>query len=409
MQLELFEAVREVYEESKSNVSQGQLYSEVARKLGVNPNDHVKKVGKSQASHNLFHRKIRWCQMALKQQKLIENVSKGTWRLTGKEKEKITVIEQGKSILAMSTKLGIAICAKAETVFNEGIIKEDINLVLTSLPYPLQNPRLYGGPSDEKQWVDFIMTVLEPIIKRLGEGASMLLNIGQDCFLEGLCAKKLHIERLTIALVDAGLFLVDRIAWASNKIPSPYFYACKIKKLLLAGYEPCLWLTNNPKALRSDNQRVLLPHSEKHKKYVARGGVKKASHSGDGAHIKSQGDFGTLSKGKIPTNVVYIPNKCKDNEMVNAYADALGIVRHGAKFPTNLARFFIKLLSREGDFVVDPMAGTLNVGHAAEELNRKWVNIDMVWDYVRQGFIRFEKYDAYYNPAFLNPPLIRAA
>lgn len=409
MQLNLFGEVRKVYQAADGEVGQDELYAKVAKAVGIDVNECVESIGNAQQKCNTFKRAVRWCQQSLKDKRLIERVGRAKWRAIGRSKEQLIAIEQGKSILAVSTKLGLAICAKAETVFDQGIIDEDIHLVLTSLPYPLNNPRLYGGPSCEREWVDFVMGVLEPLSKRLADGASLVLNVGVDCFVKGEPTRKLHIERLVLALDDCNLKLIDRVIWESNKIPSPYYFACKEKKLLLSGYEMCLWLTNNPKRLMSNNQRVLKPHSKKHVDWVEKGGNRKVYRSGDGANDKRVGAFSTLSAGKIPTNVINIPNTCARNRKVNKYADSIGVVRHGAKFPIALAKFWIEFLTEEGQLVVDPMAGTLCTGDAAEQLNRRWVNVDYVWDYIRQGFVCFSGKDVYFNPDFLNPPIILTA
>jgi len=47
--------------------------------------------------------------------------------------------------------------------------------------------------------------------------------------------------------------------------------------------------------------------------------------------------------------------------------------RHPARFPVALPDFFIRLLTRPGDLVVDPFAGTCTTAVAAERLERRWL------------------------------------
>jgi site-specific DNA-methyltransferase (adenine-specific)/site-specific DNA-methyltransferase (cytosine-N4-specific) len=47
--------------------------------------------------------------------------------------------------------------------------------------------------------------------------------------------------------------------------------------------------------------------------------------------------------------------------------------RHPARFPVALPDFFIRLLTRPGDLVVDPFAGTCTTAVAAERLGRRWL------------------------------------
>ena len=47
--------------------------------------------------------------------------------------------------------------------------------------------------------------------------------------------------------------------------------------------------------------------------------------------------------------------------------------RHPARFPVALPDFFVRLLTRPGDLVVDPFAGTCTTAVAAERLGRRWL------------------------------------
>lgn len=47
--------------------------------------------------------------------------------------------------------------------------------------------------------------------------------------------------------------------------------------------------------------------------------------------------------------------------------------RHPARFPLSLPNFFINLLTRPNQMVVDPFGGTGTTALAAEKLNRCWL------------------------------------
>lgn len=406
-QLDLFGAVQSAYANSCGPLPQKELYKSVAETIGVDPKNYVAEVGK-QKNVNLFYRKIRWVQQSLKQSKLLERVEDGMWQLIGKAKEQLHQITANKSILAMSTDLGIIICSKSENVFDEGVIEGEVDLVLTSPPYVLNKARAYGGV-DSKEWVSFIMGIINRIIPRLSDGASIALNIGQDSFIQGMPARHTHIERLTIAMEDAGLYLVDRLIWGSNKAPGPYAWVSLNRQQLNVGYEFVLWFSNNPLKLRSSNQRVLTPFSESHKKFVKSGGSRSAGVSSDGAYRKSVGDYSKTdieNGGRIPTNYLYFANKCKYNEQVNRYAkERLHCPTHGAKFPLALINFLVNFLSRPGDTVLDPFAGTSTVGQSCQMLGRNFIMIEPILEYVQQSFIRFSSLtkDFWINPALITP------
>lgn len=126
----LRDAVETAYLENGGSLEQSNLYKIVTEKLNLNPEHFKSKVG-SQNNVNLLFRKIRWIQQSLKEERLLTRIDRGVWEVSGKAKEKLHTIEQGKSVIAMSTTLGVMICSKTESVFGNDIIDEEVDLVLT--------------------------------------------------------------------------------------------------------------------------------------------------------------------------------------------------------------------------------------------------------------------------------------
>ena len=58
-------------------------------------------------------------------------------------------------------------------------------------------------------------------------------------------------------------------------------------------------------------------------------------------------------------------------------------------FPTALPEFFIRMLTDEGDTVLDPFGGSNTTGWVAESLERRWVTIDVEEDYVENSRFRW--------------------
>jgi site-specific DNA-methyltransferase (cytosine-N4-specific) len=138
----------------------------------------------------------------------------------------------------------------------------------------------------ESQWVDFITEALEPIVKNLVPGGSVVLNISNDIFEPKRPSRSLYVERMVIALHDRlGLSLMDRWPWVNlSKPPSPTHWACVNRQQLCSGWEPVFWFTNDPERVRSDNRRVLQPHTEKHQQLMSQGGDSRVASYGDGAY-----------------------------------------------------------------------------------------------------------------------------
>ncbi|MCG9576129.1 site-specific DNA-methyltransferase [Vibrio tubiashii] len=408
-QLELFEAVEEAYAEA-GVLSQQQLYDRVADNLNISPNDPQYYGMAGSKKHNLLYRQIRFIQQSLKTKKLLVNVDRGIWRYEGKKKELEMPVE-GKSILALSTKLGVVIASDCRDVFDNNVIEGTVDLVVSSPPYLLNEELEYGSIGyDPEEWVEFIVSVVKKIIPRLSQGASICLNVGNDRFLDKSPARHLQNELLAVELWRLGLFKMDIMPWESNKPPTPTIHACVNSEQLLSAFELLLWFTNDPLKVRSCNKRVRVPHSKAHTAFVKSGGTRRASANRRSTHRQKVGDYANtdLSLGAIRRNILKISNKCKRNELTNAYArDVLKQQPHPAKFPYELVEVLVKFLSRPGDLVVDIFGGTGTVGQVCEDHSRKWVVIEKMKQYIEQSFIRFAHVDddVYYNPAFAIPSI----
>ena len=69
-----------------------------------------------------------------------------------------------------------------------------------------------------------------------------------------------------------------------------------------------------------------------------------------------------------PTNVLHLATEC-------------GNKNHSATFPEELPEWFIKLFSDEGDWILDPFAGSGTTCVAAQRLGRNSVGVDVVKEY----------------------------
>jgi site-specific DNA-methyltransferase (cytosine-N4-specific) len=50
------------------------------------------------------------------------------------------------------------------------------------------------------------------------------------------------------------------------------------------------------------------------------------------------------------------------------------------------------MLTDTGDLIIDPFAGSCVTGEAAEKLDRRWICIELVEEYIKGGLIRFSNY-----------------
>lgn len=101
--------------------------------------------------------------------------------------------------------------------------------------------------------------------------------------------------------------------------------------------------------------------------------------------------------GAIPPNVIEEPlpetmlklgNNAANDDYTRLCKES-GAKIHPARFPAALPSFFIKLLTVPNDLVIDPFAGSNTTGSVAEALDRRWIALESVEEYLRASSFRF--------------------
>jgi site-specific DNA-methyltransferase (cytosine-N4-specific) len=100
-------------------------------------------------------------------------------------------------------------------------------------------------------------------------------------------------------------------------------------------------------------------------------------------------EFGRDNGGAIPPNLLQFSNTESNSAYLRNCREE-GIKPHPARFPLSLPEFFIKFLTRPGDLVIDPLAGSNTTGAAAEQLGRRWIGIEENQTYVEGSELRFK-------------------
>lgn len=392
IQLDMFSAVLNAYGEGGDGLDNDQLYARVANAMGMEAAafDERAPIGRSGTLRSPLKRRVRWYQQTLKQAGILQHVAgeRGVWGLTQKASKELSQIQTGVSIVGFNTDLGVAILGTCESVFSS--IDVPITLCLTSMPYPLAKARRYGNVP-EAEYVDWVCKQLEPVVRNLARGGSICLNISQDIFMSQSPARSLYCERLVLALHDRlGLHKMDQLVWENrSKPPGPVQWASKNRYQLNVSWEPIYWFTNDPRAVRSDNRRVLQAHSERHLKLIHQGGEARSKVFSDGAYRIHHGSFGAATAGRIPRNVLSYGHACADQQEYKRLARAAGLPAHGAPMPLSLASFLVEFMTEPDDLVVDPFAGSFTTAKAAELLGRRWLATECMAEYVIGGSVRF--------------------
>lgn len=268
-----------------------------------------------------------------------------------------------------------------------------VNLVFTSPPYALHFKKEYGNVS-KADYVEWFLTFAREIHRVLADDGSFVLNIGGS-WNPGSPTRSLYHYKLMIALVEElGFHLAQECYWYNPaKMPVPAEWVTVRRVRIKDSVEHVWWLskTPNPKA---NNRNVLRPYSADMLR-LAKKGVK-ATTRPSGHNITTSFDK-IESGGSIPSNVLedqianemLIAGNNAANDPYTRRCKESGIKIHPARFPTVLPEFFIKLLTDEGDLVVDPFAGSNTTGAVAERLARRWIAAELVEEYLEASKFRF--------------------
>jgi len=269
-----------------------------------------------------------------------------------------------------------------------------INAIITSPPYALHFQKEYGNVS-KTDYVSWFLPFASEIFRVLTDDGSFVLNIGGS-YNPGSPTRSLYHFKLLIALVEEiGFSLAQECFWYNPaKMPVPAEWVTVRRVRIRDSVEYVWWLSKTawPKA---NNRAVLRQYSKDMIRLNEKGlnGTTRPS----GHNIRSS--FSKVeSGGSIPTNVVEdeIPTdllRMGNNAANDSYTmrcKEAGIKVHPARFPTALPEFFVKLLTTEGDIILDPFAGSNTTGAVSEKLERRWIAIDAVEDYLLSSKFRFD-------------------
>jgi DNA modification methylase len=291
-----------------------------------------------------------------------------------------------------TTKFGDAYLGDSAEVMR-AIPDKSVNLVLTSPPYALHFKKSYGNV-DKGQYVEWFIPFAEQIKRVLNSDGSFVLNIGGS-YNPGQPTRSLYHFKLLIQLVEhVGFHLAQECFWYNPaKMPMPAEWVTVRRVRVKDSVEYVWWLSKSPFP-KANNRGVLRSYSADMHRLNSRG-VRRTTRP-SGHNIKES--FAKIdSGGAIPPNIIEdIPSdllKFGNNAANDKYTlgcKANGITPHPARFPSALPEFFIKLLTDIDDVVLDPFAGSNTTGSVAESLERRWIAIDSVQEYLDASKFRFD-------------------
>ncbi len=240
---------------------------------------------------------------------------------------------------------------------------DSISLIITSPPYADQRRRTYGGihPDDYVAW---FLPISEQLLRVLSPTGTFILNI-KERVLGG--ERHTYVLEMILEMRKQGWLWTEEFVWHKKNC-----YPGKWPNRFRDAWERLIQF-NKSRRFKMFQDLVMVPTGG-----WAKTRLKKLSEtdkrrdeskvgSGFGKNISNW-----LSRTMAyPTNVLHMATEC-------------GNKNHSAVFPEALPEWFIKLFTKENDWVLDPFMGSGTVLRVAHRMNRNSLGIEIQPDYYRQ-------------------------
>jgi len=235
-----------------------------------------------------------------------------------------------------------------------------IDLIITSPPYADRRAHTYGGVKPEK-YVEWFLPRAEEFLRVLKPTGSFVLNIKEKAE-NG--ERHTYVLELILALRKQGWYWTEEYIWHKKNC-----YPGKWPNRFRDSWERCLHFTKARK-FKMNQGSVMVPMgdwADARLKSLGKNDVVRYDSQVGSGFGKNIANWAQRTMA-YPTNVLHMATEC-------------GNKNHSAAFPKALPEWFIKLFTDEGDFVLDPFAGSGTTLEVAKELRRNAIGIEILSEY----------------------------
>lgn len=266
----------------------------------------------------------------------------------------------------------VILTGSAESVLL-GLPAGSVQTTITSPPYYRQKDygrkAQIGWEGNVTEYVRRVGRILKEVLRITSPSGSCFVIVG-DSFV----GKSLQLvpHRLALAAAGAGWTVRNDLIWAKSDA-APDGAADRWRY----AHEHVLFLTKNPRGYKFNADAIRVPHSpvtiRRWGNGQEYGGPKAKAEAGpNGQRFKLGKKFRLNGKGTLPRDVL-------------EFATARSRLDHFATFPESLVERLLLATTDEGDWVLDPFAGTATTGAVAVEHGRRFVGIELNPRYARLG------------------------
>jgi site-specific DNA-methyltransferase (adenine-specific) len=237
---------------------------------------------------------------------------------------------------------------------------DTFDLIITSPPYADRRVHTYGGIKPE-HYVNWFLPRSEQFLRVLKPTGSFVLNI-KEKVENG--ERHTYVLELILALRKQGWLWTEEYIWHKRNS-----YPGKWPNRFRDSWERCLHF-NKARKFKMNQQAVMVPMgdwAEARLKSLGKNDVVRFDSQVGSGFGKNIANWAQRTMA-YPTNVLHLATEC-------------GNKNHSAAFPRALPEWFIKLFTDEGDWILDPFAGSGTTIQVAKELLRNAVGIDVLPEY----------------------------
>lgn len=287
-----------------------------------------------------------------------------------------------------STKKGICINADCEKVIEKYLVPNfcgQVQLILTSPPFPLKRAKKYGNKVGD-EYLDWLCDIGNKLKPLLTDDGSIVIEIGNAWNPGEPTYSTLPLETLIEFKKRCGLYLCQEFIYFNPaRLPGPIEWVNKKRVRVKDSFTQIWWLSKTPNPY-ADNNNVKEAYSKQMKKLLASGKYNAGTRPSE--HTISENAFSVDNGGAIPSNVIIAANTTS-KDIYLAKCKEQGLEIHPARMAPAIPEFFIKFLTRENDIVLDCFGGSNTTGAMAEKLNRQWITIELNANYYKGSKFRF--------------------
>lgn len=309
------------------------------------------------------------------------------------------------------TRYGATYCGDSLDLINE-LDDNSVDLVMTSPPFALLREKEYGNKS-QQEYIGWLAQFAQRLLPKLKDTGSLVVDLG-GAYERSQPTRSLYQFRVLIHFCDVlGYHLAEEFYWYNpSKLPSPIEWVNK-RKIRVKDSVNTVWWFSKTERPKADITKVLVPYSARMKKLIEDPEKFYTAKERPSGHQISM-SFGKDNGGAIPSNLLEISNSESNGRYLD-FCKKLGIKGHPARFPKALPEFFIKMLTNEGDLVVDIFGGSCTTGEACEGLRRQWKCFELDRQYAANSIFRFlstdltvddlhHNYQTILNGGIITPP-----